>query len=86
MYSATFMYMTLPHIPAFIAYISNKNENVTRALLYHVEQVVDVDKYYYLVLFHSYYGTFFLMTLPIAADSMFLVYVQHACGMFSLIG
>ncbi|KAK2584513.1 hypothetical protein KPH14_006884 [Odynerus spinipes] len=86
MYVVTFLYATLPHIPTLVAFVSNKNETIQGALLFDVEQVVDREKYYYVILIHSFYTTFLLITLPASADSMFLVFVQYACAKFSLIG
>jgi len=86
MYSVTFIYMILPVISSIVASFTNANQTQIHGLLFHVEAVLDTKKYYYFVLLHSYYTTFFLMTIPIATDSMLFVYVQHACGLFQAIG
>ncbi|KAK2576710.1 hypothetical protein KPH14_005368 [Odynerus spinipes] len=85
-YIAMCLYMTLPHVPYVVATVLKGDKNATRGLLYHVEQIIDVEKYYYYVLLHSYYTTFFLMTIMIASDTMLIVFIQHACGMFAAIG
>ncbi|XP_011878676.1 PREDICTED: uncharacterized protein LOC105567980 [Vollenhovia emeryi] len=86
MYSSTFMYMTLPVMPSIVASFTSANQTQIHGLLYNVEAILDTEKYYYFILLHSYYTTFFLMTIPIAADSMLIAYVQHACGLFQAIG
>lgn len=86
MYGSMFMYMTLPVMPSIIASFSSVNHTHIHGLLYHVETILDTEKYYYFILLHSYYTTFFLMTIPVAADSMMIAYVQHACGLFQAIG
>ncbi|XP_067209019.1 uncharacterized protein [Linepithema humile] len=86
MYSSTFMYMILPVIPSIMTFLTNANQTKVHGLLYHVETVVDTEKYYYFILLHSYYSTFFVMTIPVATDPMLIVCVQHACGLFAAIG
>lgn len=80
------MYMILPVMPSIVAFFTSANQTQTHGLLYNVKAVLDTEKYYYFVLLHSYYTTFFLMTIPIAADSMLIAYVQYACGLFHAIG
>ncbi|XP_014468355.1 PREDICTED: odorant receptor 85f-like, partial [Dinoponera quadriceps] len=86
MYSSMSMYMTLPIIPSIVAFFTNANQTQMYGLLYHVETIFNVERYYYFILLHSYYTTFFLMTIPVATDSMLVIYVQHACGLFEAIG
>lgn len=81
-----FMYMILPVVPSIIAAFTSANQTQIYGLMYHVEAVLDTEKYYYYILLHSYYTTFFVMTIPIAADSMVITYVQHACGLLQAIG
>ncbi|XP_020285644.1 uncharacterized protein LOC109855606 [Pseudomyrmex gracilis] len=86
MYGSMSMYITIPILPSIVAIFTSANQTQMYGLLYHVEAVFDVEKYYYIILLHSYYTTFFLMTIPVAADSMLIVYVQHACGLFHAVG
>ncbi|XP_025075183.1 uncharacterized protein LOC105431361 [Pogonomyrmex barbatus] len=85
-YGSTCLYMILPVTPSIVAILTNPNQTHIHGLLYHVEAVLDTKKYYYIILLHSYYATFFLMTIPVAADSMMIAYIQHACGLFQAIG
>ncbi|XP_032686497.1 uncharacterized protein LOC116851307 [Odontomachus brunneus] len=85
-YGSMFMYMILPVTPSIIAFFANANQTQMYGVIYHAETIFDVKKYYYFILLHSYYTTFFLMTIPVATDSMLIIYVQHACGLFEVIG
>lgn len=81
-YSLTLSYLTLPFVPMIVEWLTNANET-TYGLLFHIEGVVDVEKYYTIITIHSVSTTILVMTIPIATDSMMVIYVEHACGMFA---
>lgn len=77
-------YMTLP----FMSSIAVKHSLRTRTkhkctdcvhVLYHVKAILNAKKYCYLILLHSYYTTFFLMTTDsneLHTDSLRAIYLR----------
>ncbi|KAL0111619.1 hypothetical protein PUN28_013066 [Cardiocondyla obscurior] len=51
-------------------------------MLHRVEYFVDMDKYYFPILFHGYFTAVICVTSIVASDAMFVIFVQHACGLF----
>ncbi|CAD6228742.1 GSCOCT00013846001.3-RA-CDS, partial [Cotesia congregata] len=64
----------------------NNSIALIRPLMFRVDYFLNIDKYYHLIVFHSIFGTLAYITVAAGIDSMFLVYVQHACAMFHIIG
>lgn len=56
-----------------------------RPLAFRVEYFVDVDKYYYFLLIHSYIGTLGYTVIVLAINSMIIVYVLHECGLCEIL-
>ncbi|XP_033354255.1 odorant receptor 13a-like [Bombus vosnesenskii] len=52
-----------------------------RPLAFRVEHFVDVDKYYFPLLVHSYIGTLAYTTIVLAINSIIAVYVLHESGL-----
>ncbi|KAF7393635.1 hypothetical protein HZH68_010454 [Vespula germanica] len=66
--------------------LSSMNGTSERPLIHHVEYFVDPQKYYYLIIFQSY-AIIFICAFTIATmDTIFVVFVQHACGLFTTLG
>lgn len=66
--------------------LSSMNGTNERPLIHHVEYFVDPQKYYYLIIFQSY-AIIFICAFTIATmDTIFVVFVQHACGLFTTLG
>lgn len=79
--------MISPIIPFFIDLTPDDfNDTMPRLTMFHVEYFIDVDKYYYPLLIHSYFGTMAYITVVVAIDTMFMVYVQYACSIFVILG
>ncbi|XP_035720598.1 odorant receptor 13a-like [Vespa mandarinia] len=66
--------------------LSNMNGSSERPLIHHVEYFVDSQRYYYLIILHSYAVIFICVFTIATMDTMFVVFVQHACGLFTAIG
>jgi len=58
----------------------------TRPLLHKVEYFIDMDKYYLPILIHGYFTVVICVTSIIAIDTIFIIFVQHACGLFIVTG
>ncbi|XP_029673300.1 odorant receptor 9a-like [Formica exsecta] len=82
MYTVTVIFMLTP-LPPLIFHVANET---TRPLLHRVEYYVDMDKYYFPILIHGYLTVVICVTSIIATDAIFLIFVQHVCGLFIITG
>ncbi|XP_057338893.1 uncharacterized protein LOC130676580 isoform X2 [Microplitis mediator] len=91
-YGSMVPFMLGPLVPIFFKLIpegllpANNTIALAKPVMFHVEYLYDLDKYYYPLVIHSYFGTMTYITVVVAIDSMFMVYVQHACAIFSIVG
>ncbi|KAK0096345.1 hypothetical protein PV326_005724 [Microctonus aethiopoides] len=91
-YGSMIPFMLGPLIPLMMSLIpddmlpNNGNMSMNKPLMFHVEYLVDIEKYYVPLVINSYFGTMTYITVVVAIDSMFMVYVQHACAIFQIIG
>ncbi|KAL0102613.1 hypothetical protein PUN28_018125 [Cardiocondyla obscurior] len=58
----------------------------TRPLLHQVEYYIDMEKYYFPILIHGYLTAIICVSISVAADTMYVIVVQHICGLFMIIG
>lgn len=82
MYMATIIFMLMPFQPLILR-VAN---TTTRPMLHRVEYYIDMDKYYFPILIHGYFTIVICVTSIIATDSIFIIFVQHICGLFVVIG
>ncbi|KAM0731127.1 Odorant receptor 13a [Formica fusca] len=83
-YSALVLFMLVPLLqPLFLHSTSN---NTARPLLHRVEYYIDMDKYYFPILVHGYATAIICVSIAIAADTMYVIMIQHVCGLFKIIG
>ncbi|XP_017789828.1 PREDICTED: uncharacterized protein LOC108572110 [Habropoda laboriosa] len=61
------------------------NVSSDRPLVFRVEHFVDVDKYYYTLLVHSYFGTIAFTAIVVSINSIIAVYVLHECGLCEIL-
>ncbi|XP_050445549.1 odorant receptor 13a-like [Cataglyphis hispanica] len=59
---------------------------VTKKLPFRVEYGHKIDQYFYLILVHNYLTVFSHVTATVATDTLYFTLIQHACGMFSVVG
>ncbi|XP_076390637.1 odorant receptor 49b isoform X2 [Megachile rotundata] len=56
-----------------------------RPLTFRIEHFVDVDKYYYPLMVHSYFGTVAFTAVVVAVDSIIIIFVIHECGLCEIL-
>jgi len=78
----TIVFMLMPFQP-LILQVANAT---TRPMLHRVEYYVDMDKYYFPILIHGYFAAVICVTSIVATDAIFVIFVQHACGLFIITG
>ncbi|KAH0569000.1 hypothetical protein KQX54_021706 [Cotesia glomerata] len=91
-YGSMVPFMLGPLVPVFCKLLpeslisSNSSIANAKPVMFHIEYLYDMDKYYIPLVVHSYFGTMTYITVVIAVDTMFMVYVQHACAIFVIVG
>ncbi|XP_014475086.1 PREDICTED: odorant receptor 13a-like [Dinoponera quadriceps] len=61
------------------------NATYSAKFLYRLEHVCDVDKYFDLLMLHSFVSVFYIVAVPIAVDTLFILCIQHVCALFEVI-
>src|SRR5580765_7890523 len=80
-YVSTSLYLIMPITPQILDLAMPLNESRPRKFLFEVEYRVDREKYYYLILFHSYVAVVAVMSIVVCADTIYIAYVQHCCSL-----
>ncbi|XP_014212227.1 uncharacterized protein LOC106642064 [Copidosoma floridanum] len=80
------MFMIVPLLPKLLDYIFPLNESRPMRNLLEVQYYVDVDKYYVHIYFHGVQAAVLVILIILAIDSYFVMIIQHACGMFIVLG
>ncbi|XP_051173128.1 odorant receptor 9a-like [Leptopilina boulardi] len=57
----------------------------TMQFLYPVKQFLNIQNYYYWVVAITFFGTFAMISGFVAFDTIFVIFIQHACGMFAIL-
>ncbi|XP_071637592.1 uncharacterized protein [Temnothorax longispinosus] len=76
------LYLFCPYI--FNILFSKNGTRSRPSLPLMTEYFVDQEKYFYLILFHTYMAFVIGSIAMLAIGTMFIVYQQHACGMFRI--
>ncbi|XP_011875306.1 PREDICTED: odorant receptor 13a-like [Vollenhovia emeryi] len=66
--------------------IANSTKASISKLPFRVEYGVDVDRYFYPITIHCYLAVFAHVFSTVAVDGLYCTLIQHACGMFSIVG
>ncbi|KAF3054380.1 Odorant receptor 230 [Nylanderia fulva] len=97
----TTFYTVLMHMTAFfyllkpvvVTLLEDNTANVTKSsipgaskLPFQVEYGEKLDQYFYPIIIHCYLGVFSHVYCTLAVDTLYYILVQHACGMFSIVG
>ena len=85
-YSTGLAFINLPLIPVILDLVVPLNESRPKQPLFVAEYFADQDKYLYPILAQDYICSISATSLIVVVETMFVVYTQHACGIFSMIG
>ncbi|KAG5320657.1 OR49B protein, partial [Pseudoatta argentina] len=85
LYAMWLFYTTPPIIVSGIYALLPTNETYSASFLYRLEHVLDMDKYYNLLMLHGFISVFYIVSVPIAVDNLFTLYIQHVCALFRCI-
>lgn len=83
-YSALTLFMLVPLLQPLL--LDSSSNNTARPLLHRVEYYIDMNKYYFPILVHGYATAIICVSIAIAADTMYVIMIQHVCGLFKIIG
>ncbi|KYM98770.1 hypothetical protein ALC62_10498 [Cyphomyrmex costatus] len=78
-------YTTPPIIISGIYTLLPTNKTYSARFLYRLEHVLDMDKYYNLLMLHGFISVFYIVSVVIAVDSLFTLCIQHVCALFRCI-
>lgn len=82
LYVMSFSYSTMPIVMSGIYYLLPTNETYPARFLFRLEHVLNVDKYFNLLMLHAIISVCYVVTIPIATDSLFVLCIQHVCALF----
>ncbi|XP_067209632.1 odorant receptor 7a-like isoform X2 [Linepithema humile] len=82
--TSAYIFMTI--IPQILDVFLPLNESRSREHPFHVEFFIDDKKYFYVIRFQLYFILAFLMEVILANVIIFVIYMQHASGMFAVLG
>ncbi|XP_039305973.1 odorant receptor 85b isoform X2 [Solenopsis invicta] len=85
LYAMWLFYCLPPVIITKIYTLLPTNETYSAKFLYRLEHVLDVDKYYNLLMLHAFISVFYIVSVPIAVDSMFILCTEHVGALFGCI-
>ncbi|KAM0732218.1 hypothetical protein ACS0PU_001760 [Formica fusca] len=80
-----FCYATLPLTAPVLDIISPLNETRSKGMPHPAEFFVNQDKYYYVLLLNTYIGYIACVSIAVAADTMYVLLVEHICGMYDIL-
>ncbi|XP_014471888.1 PREDICTED: uncharacterized protein LOC106742981 [Dinoponera quadriceps] len=81
-----FLYMLKSIVMIMIEDTSNSTKLTVSNLPFRVEYGHKVDQHFYPILLHGYLTVFSHVTATVSADTLYFTLIQHACGMFSVVG
>nr|AXM05195.1 odorant receptor [Campoletis chlorideae] len=86
MYVVCLIYCSFPvTIPIVIEFFIPSNETSEKVYLFDAEYGVNSDDYYVLIFIHMSVLTYATCIVMISNDSMYFVYVEHACALFEIV-
>lgn len=84
-YNSMVVFLLLPMRPKVMTWLGLSQGPADFDFPYPVNYGVDHDKYFYAIETHISFCSTLVITTIIAADTLFIVLVQHICGIFKII-
>lgn len=85
-YVSAVSFITTSLAPRILDLVIPLNDSRPIMLGYPAYYFVDEQQYFYYIFSHALLSTGICMTGLIAHDCMFLIYVEHVCGLFGVVG
>ncbi|XP_026824141.1 odorant receptor Or2-like isoform X1 [Ooceraea biroi] len=80
-----FCYALLPLAGPVLDIISPLNGTRPRKMPHPAEYFINQEKYYYVLLLNTYVGYVACVSIAVAADTMYVLLVEHICGMYGVL-
>ncbi|XP_043261143.1 putative odorant receptor 71a [Colletes gigas] len=80
------LFAFLPLIPLFLDIVLPLNETRLKQQVFKLNYLVDDDKYFYPIYFHSIWTSTTIVVTIVTVDSMYMLVTHHACGLFAICG
>lgn len=84
-YPGSTLFLLTVFIPDFLDLIVPLNKPRQRKLPAQIEFFIDQERYFYFLLFIFLIYGYLGMTVLMAAENMYMIFVQHSCALFELI-
>ncbi|XP_019699729.2 uncharacterized protein LOC109504409 [Harpegnathos saltator] len=84
MYIITFLFVMTHYVPLFLDVVLPLSKPRQRRILVIGEMFIDQHKYFHVILLNIMMSSFLGMTTVIAAETMLMALVQHACGLLKV--
>lgn len=84
-YPGTFVFLLTIFVPDFLNFIMPLDEPRQRQLPVQIECFLDPERYFYFISFIFIVAAFVGMTVLMATENMYMIFVQHSCALFELI-
>ncbi|XP_011864031.1 PREDICTED: uncharacterized protein LOC105559958 isoform X3 [Vollenhovia emeryi] len=84
-YPGTFLFVSTVFIPDVLDFIAPLDEPRQRKFPIQVELFVDQERYFYHVSVFFIILAFVGMTILMATENMYMIFIQHSCALFELI-
>ncbi|XP_043468628.1 odorant receptor 9a-like [Leptopilina heterotoma] len=85
-YSTAIAFVNLPMIPVILDLVKPLNVSRPKTPLYIAEYYIDEEKYFFPIMLHQYACSITCTNMIVVVETMFMLYTQHACGIFSILG
>lgn len=81
-----FIYLDIPIVPQFLDLILPLNESRPKNAVFNTEYYLDEENNFYWIFIHGYIATVVNIAIIVGVDSMLMISIQHACGIFAILG
>lgn len=86
-YITTSVFIIEPLISKWINLVLQLNETVLNKYPVTINYYkIDMEKNFNLIFCYESLCIFAILTITVANDSMFIIFLQHACGLFTVVG
>lgn len=82
----TNLFVLVSLVPHILDVLLPLNESRPIVLPFEAYYFVDERKYFYYIFFQAFVAAQIAITVLIAYDAMFMTFVEHVCGIFSVTG
>lgn len=83
-YTSAGVILLIVHFPDILDFIAPLNVSRIRKIPMDVEYFIDEQKYFHIIAYHLFIWVIVGITISISTETVYIVYVNHICGMFKI--